>query len=218
MEQVKLISLTSGKGDLLNRSPQEIITYVARVSNPLNQSNFNTSKKLLEYCIKNKHWSPFEHVYMTVEINTSRAIAQQIIRHRSFTFQEFSQRYSSPSEYINYPARKQDLKNRQNSLDTLPENIQLWFKLAQKEVWDFCLDLYSKSIEKGIAKECARFLLPLNTKTTLYMTGSIRSWIHYLELRTEASTQKEHKDIAKEIKKLFMENFSEISEALNWKE
>ena len=214
MEQtVKLISLTSAEG----MKPEEIISYCARVSNPKNQSNFNTAPGLLKYCIENRHWSPFEMCDMTIEIITSRAIAQQILRHRSFSFQEFSQRYAKVLNYVNYDARRQDEKNRQNSIDDLPEDTKNWFIASQARVWGDSTLLYEEALKRGIAKECARFLLPLNTQTTLYMKGSIRSWVHYLQVRTDVSTQKEHREIAEGIKKIFAVNFPAVSEALGWK-
>lgn len=190
------------------------IAYCARVSSP-NQENPEYSK-LLAYCIKNKHWSIFEMASMCVEIETSRAIAQQILRHRSFSFQEFSQRYASPSDYVLYGARRQDDKNRQNSVDDLDKETKEWFRISQEVLWDTSKATYDRAIELGIAKECARFLLPLNVKTRLYMHGTIRSWIHYLELRTAHGTQKEHKEIADGIKNLFVRALPETSKALGW--
>jgi len=153
---------------------------------------------------------------MCVEIKTTRAIAQQILRHRSFNFQEFSQRYAKATEFVTYGARRQDLKNRQNSIDDLPAEVKQWFLDSQKKVQTEGLSLYEQALEKGIAKECARFLLPLNTKTTLYMKGSVRSWIHYIKVRADASTQKEHRDIAQKVKKIFVEQFPNTAAALEW--
>ena len=195
-------------------SPEEFIAYTARVSNPSNQSNTEIAPKLLAYLIKNKHWSPFEMVSMTVEITTSRAIAQQILRHRSFSFQEFSQRYAQATSFITYPARRQDTKNRQNSVDDMDEETKRWFEWAQDQVQDQSQLLYEEAINKGVAKEQARFLLPISTQTKLYMTGSIRSWIHYLDLRCANGTQKEHKDIADIIKGQFKVYFPNIAEYL----
>lgn len=214
---VKLIAITQGCNDLVNKTSQEVISYITRVSNPNNQLNFETAPKLLAYCIRNQHWSPFEHASFTVEITTSRGIAAQILRHRSFTFQEFSQRYSLSDSYIEYPARRQDQKNRQNSIDDIDQKDKEWFKSAQKQVWELSYRLYQESIDKQIAKEQARFLLPLNTTTRLYMTGTIRSWIHYCQLRCDKSTQKEHRDIANECKRIFIENLPDIAKALEWK-
>lgn len=214
---VKLIAMTQGAGELVNKSSQELISYVARVSNPSNQMNFDTAPKLLKYLIEHKHWSPFEHAYITLEITTSRAIAAQILRHRSFVFQEFSQRYASVNDYIPYEARRQDKKNRQNSVDDFDEDMKGWFEAAQHMVWQYAENFYKTALEKGVAKECARFLLPLNTKTTIYMTGSVRSWLHYIELRAENGTQKEHQEIALACKGIFSEVLPEISEAMGWK-
>ena len=216
MQNVNLISITSGTIENIKLSAEELISYTARVSNPSNQLNMETSPKLIAYLIKNKHWSPFEMSHMVVEIITSRAIAQQILRHRSFSFQEFSQRYSKATDFIKYEARRQDIKNRQNSVDDMESTTKQWFLDAQSEVINLSEKLYKESIDKGIAKEQARFLLPLNTQTTMYMSGSIRSWIHYLELRCANGTQKEHKEIADMIKFLFVSNFPDTSRALNW--
>ncbi len=204
---VKLITSTP--------NAEEVIGYCARVSNPSNQNNPNISK-LLAYCIKHGHWSVFETASMTLEIETSRAIAAQILRHRSFNFQEFSQRYAEVSEYVPSEARAQDNKNRQNSLDTLSEEDKAWFVQTQAQLWDDAYTAYKEALAKGIAKECARALLPLSTKTRLYMTGNIRSWIHYIQLRSANGTQKEHQDIAKEAKEIFKQQYPIISEALEW--
>lgn len=209
MSAVKLISVTP--------DAENHIAYVARVSSP-QQDNPNIAG-LLKYMIREGHWSPFEHGFMTCEIRTSRAISTQILRHKSFTFQEFSQRYAivGSERYIVYLPRRQDEKNRQNSIDDLDEEIQNWFIDAQQNVANLSFWLYKQAIDKGIAKESARFLLPLNTETTIYMTGSIRSWIHYIQLRSpENGTQKEHSDIVEEVKKIFIEQFPIISKALEW--
>lgn len=218
MSDVKLISTTEGAGDLIGRSAQDIVAYVARVSNPNNQMSFETGAKLIKYCITHQHWSIFEHAYVTMEIKTSRAIAAQILRHRSFTFQEFSQRYAAAHNVIKYPARRQDLKNRQNSVDDMSQHDRDWFDLAQQRVWDLAKTLYDEALEKGIAKEQARFLLPLNTETTIYMSGSLRSWIHYIQLRASNGTQKEHMDIAVAAKGIIGERFPDVAMALGWKE
>ena len=198
---------------------EKSIAYCARVSNPKNQDN-DSFEGLLKYCIKHQHWSIFEHAFMTVEINTSLAIATQILRHRSFTFQQFSQRYAdSTALQMSIPTpdlRSQDLKNRQNSIDDVPtkqvqflqKEIALHFAAAQ--------DLYNELIREGIAKECARFVLPLATPTKLYMTGTLRSWIHYIDLRSAHGTQKEHMVIAEACRKVFTEQFPAVSEALEW--
>ena len=221
--QVNLIAATKGAGKLiaeLGREPngEEVTGYITRVSNPNNQLNMETVPKLLAYCIKHKHWSPFEHASMTVEIETSRAIAAQILRHRSFTFQEFSQRYSAVNEFELYPARRQDLKNKQNSIDDMSEEDKKWFEQAQFDMAGQAMNLYNEALKRGIAKEQARFLLPLSTRTRIYMTGTLRSWIHYIELRANKDTQLEHREIAEECKKIFNEQFPDIATALSWKE
>jgi len=215
-DNIKLISITQGAGDLIDKTAQEIIGYVTRVSNKKNQHNFETIPKLIKYCIDNQHWSPFEHAYMTVEITTTRAIAAQILRHRSFTFQEYSQRYSEAFDYEPQCARRQDVKNRQNSIDDLDDDTKQWFLDCQRQVWDLSHSLYEEALDKGISKESARFLLPLNTTTTLYMTGSARSWIHYIAVRTDPTTQYEHRVIADACKEIFNTQFPHISEALGW--
>lgn len=197
-------------------SAEALIAYTARVSNPSGQMNDETAPRLLAYLIKNKHWSPFEMVSMTVEIHTSRAIAQQILRHRSFSFQEFSQRYATATEVCRYEARRQDSKNRQNSIDDMSADDRDWFQQAQDEVEVLARKHYGEALQRGIAKEQARFLLPLSTATTLYMSGTARSWIHYLQLRTDPSTQLEHRQIAEEIKLIFCQQFPATSEALGW--
>jgi len=215
--KVELISVSKPvKKEIESFSSEEMMAYIARVSNPSNQMNTKTSSKLLGYCIKNKHWSVFEHINMTVEITTSRAIAAQILRHRSFVFQEFSQRYSSATEFELYEARRQDDKNRQNSIDNMSDDDKEFFTNAQNYINEECKGLYREALSRGIAKEQARFLLPLSTQTTIYMTGNIRNWIHYIELRSENGTQKEHADIANAIKNIFKEQFPSISEALEW--
>jgi thymidylate synthase (FAD) len=215
--KVELVSITKPvKKEIEHFSPEEVLSYVARVSNPSNQMNNETSSKLLGYCIKHAHWSVFEHVNMTVEIQTSRAIAAQILRHRSFVFQEFSQRYAEAVDVEKYPARRQDNKNRQNSIDDMDEDVKKWFQFAQDDIASVSMNLYKQALAKGVAKEQARFLLPLSTSTTLYMSGNVRNWIHYVELRTKNGTQLEHKEIADAIKTIFTEQFPAISQALNW--
>lgn len=196
---------------------EEIMAYCARVSSPHNQENPDFAK-LLAYCIKNEHWSVFEQANMTLEITTSRGIAAQILRHRSFTFQEFSQRYASVSEggFISYDARRQDTKNRQNSIDDMDSDTKAWFQEAQKDVWALAFSKYEEALAKGVAKECARFLLPLNTQTKMYLNGTIRSWIHYINLRTANGTQLEHAQIAEECKKIFAAQLPVTSKALGW--
>lgn len=213
---VQLISTTCGSALYPSMDAEELIAYTARVSNPANQMNMETAPKLISYLIKNKHWSPFEMAHMTVEITTSRAIAAQILRHRSFSFQEFSQRYAEVTDFETYPARRQDNKNRQNSIDDMSDDDKSWFENAQFRIQADSKDLYQEALRRGIAKEQARFLLPLSTQTKLYMCGSVRSWIHYLELRCAHGTQKEHKDIADGVKTIFIQQFPDIAKALDW--
>ena len=207
----KLISVTP--------DAEKHMAYCARVSNPNNQENEKFSG-LLKYCVKHQHWSIFEQAYMTLEINTSRGIAAQVLRHRSFTFQEFSQRYADSSllaETIPLPElRRQDTKNRQNSIDDIdPFTIQKYQMLMQDHFRD-AMALYQTMLDDGIAKECARFVLPLACPTKIYMTGSVRSWIHYIALREKSGTQKEHMDIALGAKKIFCEQFPAVAEAMEW--
>ena len=195
------------------------MAYIARVSNPSNQDNENYAG-LLRYCIKHNHWSVFEQSTMTLEIETTRAIAAQILRHRSFTFQEFSQRYADSSllgSTIPLPElRRQDEKNRQNSIDDLdPFEVQLLEK-QMITLFDSSMALYQQMLKRGVAKECARNVLPLCTPTRIYMTGSCRSWIHYINLRSAHGTQKEHMQVAEACKKAFIEQFPTVSEALEW--
>ena len=213
MVNVKLISITKPLIDGINTA-EELISYCARVSNPSNQLNVDTAPKLLKYCLVHEHWSIFEQVSMSVEIKTSRAIAAQILRHRSFSFQEFSQRYASTTNLEDIQWRQQGKTNRQVGEEPLDLSLELTEQInnAQKE----SIRLYENLIDSGVAKECARMLLPLNTSTTLYMTGSVRSWIHYLKLRTKQDTQKEHRVIAEEIKKIFVKEFPVTACALNW--
>lgn len=220
---VRLISITEPKmeGSFTPRTPESLIAYVARVSNPNGQMNDETAPRLLRYLIKHKHWSPFEMAHMTVEIETSRAVAAQILRHRSFSFQELSQRYATGAnaiepEMILHPARRQDVKNRQNSIDDLPAGVKIWFEETQQNINEWALEKYNQAIGFGIAKEQARFLLPMSTKTRLYMCGSARSWIHYIELRTEPATQLEHREVAEKCKSIFCQQFPSIAEALEW--
>jgi len=220
--QIKLIAITQGAGDLINQNAQEVISYIARVSNPNNQLNFDTAAGLLRYCIKHEHWSIFEHAYMTLEINTTRGIAAQILRHRSFTYQEFSQRYADTNLLSNRPEipdlRRQDTKNRQNSIDDFGDFVKLKMQGEISEYFAQGQQLYNKLLEKGVAKECARFVLPLATPTRIYMTGSCRSWIHYIKLRSANGTQKEHMEIAEGCKLIFNDQFEDVSNALGWRE
>jgi thymidylate synthase (FAD) len=208
---VRLISVTP--------DAEQTMAYVARVSNPANQDNENYAG-LLRYCIKHNHWSVFEQAFMTLEIETNRGIAAQILRHRSFTYQEFSQRYADTNllaTEIPVPdLRRQDTKNRQNSIDDFSEDMKqdLWLKI--NDHFQASMELYKELLDKGVAKECARFVLPLATPTRIYMSGSVRSWIHYINLRSANGTQKEHMDIANECKKVFVEQFPVVSEALEW--
>jgi thymidylate synthase (FAD) len=196
-------------------TPENFIVFCARVSNPNNQINFETSEKLLKYLVKHKHWSPFEHVSCTFEIQTSRAIAAQILRHRSFTFQEFSQRYASVDDIVDLEWRAQGKTNRQVG----DESIQLPLQLQDKvnSVLEKSKEVYDELLEQGVARECARMVLPLATSTTIYMTGTFRSWIHYIELRTTDNTQKEHRDIAIKIRNILAFDFPLVAKALNWK-
>lgn len=207
---------------LISVSPdaEKQVAYCARVSNPKNQDSDNISK-LLKYCIDHKHWSIFEMAYMTLEINTTRGLAAQILRHRSFTFQEFSQRYADASllseEIPLFELRRQDTKNRQNSIDDVDQEVIYRWNSKLREHFSKSKAIYDGMIKDGIAKECARFVLPLATPTRLYMSGSIRSWIHYIELRSSHGTQKEHMNIANACKSIFVEQFPIIGEALEWK-
>jgi len=211
MNHASLISVTP--------DAEKHIAYCARVSNPNNQDNENYAK-LLAYCIKHRHWSIFEQAFMTLEIETTRGLAAQVLRHRSFTFQEFSQRYASTnllSSNIELPElRRQDTKNRQNSIDDLDSEMVEKFNRQMVTLFSSASNLYNQMLEAGVAKECARFVLPLATPTKMYMSGSLRSWIHYIELRSSNGTQKEHMDIALSCKEIFKEQFPVISEALEW--
>lgn len=213
---VKLIAVSKPVVEGINTG-EDLISYCARVSNPTNQLNTATAPKLLGYCVKHEHWSPFEHAFMTVEIQTSRAIAAQILRHRSFTFQEFSQRYSSAQNIEHYELRRQAKTNRQSSEEVIWENENGVFDIAANAI-NVAQEAYNKLLELGVARECARAVLPLTTQTTMYMTGTCRSFIHYINLRTKPDTQKEHQIIALRIKDIFKEQFPAIAEALNYNE
>ena len=207
---VKFVSITP--------DAEKTMAYIARVSNPKNQDNENFSG-LLRYCINHQHWSVFEQSSMTLEIETTRGIAAQILRHRSFTYQEFSQRYADSNLLgeIELPElRRQDDKNRQNSIDDLEPEMVEKFNRQMNTLFSSAFGLYNQMLQAGVAKECARFVLPLATPTKLYMTGSCRSWIHYINLRSAHGTQKEHMDIANVCKKIFIEQFPAVSEALEW--
>ena len=208
MTNVRLISVTP--------DAEKTIGYVARVSNPKNQENPNVAG-LLKYCIKHQHWSIFEQAFMTLEIETTRGLAAQILRHRSFTFQEFSQRYADTNlldSKIDVPElRSQDLKNRQNSNDDIPQEKKEEYSALIANHFDDAMNLYNSLLDAGVAKECARFVLPLATPTRIYMSGSIRSWMHYIDLRSAHGTQKEHMDIAEACREIFIEQFPIIAEA-----
>ena len=211
MNKVNLISVTP--------EAEKHIAYVARVSNPKNQDNEKFAG-LLKYCIKHGHWSVVEQAFMTVEINTTRGLAAQILRHRSFTYQEFSQRYADSSlleETIPIPElRRQDEKNRQNSTDDLDAKLIHDYRKGIENHFEQAMWLYKDMLAHGVAKECARFVLPLATPTRLYMTGSIRSWIHYIQLRSAHGTQKEHIQLVEEVRSIFNEQFPTVAEALDW--
>jgi thymidylate synthase (FAD) len=211
---VKLVSTTKPNIEGLNKA-EDIIVYCARVSNPNNQLNVDTGDKLLKYCIKHGHWSIFEQVDMTVEIKTSRAIAAQILRHKTFSFQEFSQRYAEIQDFEDIELRAQGKTNRQVGDEIINPELEdgLANDLIQEHI-EYSKSLYNRLISAGVARECARMVLPLNVQTTLYMKGNIRSWIHYLQLRTKEDTQKEHRLIAEEINKIFINEFPVISNAI----
>ena len=207
---VKLISITP--------DAEKTMAYIARVSNPSNQDNEKYTG-LLKYCIKHNHWSVFEQSTMTLEIETTRAIAAQILRHRSFTFLEFSQRYADSTMLGKIPIpdyRRQDTKNRQNSTDDLDPFVKQTIEMETAKLFESAIKLYESMLEKGVAKECARMVLPLCTPTRIYMTGSCRSWIHYINLRSAHGTQKEHMQIAEACRSVFTEQFPSVSEALEW--
>jgi thymidylate synthase (FAD) len=209
--QVKFITATP--------DAEKTMGYVARVSNPANQENPNVAG-LLSYCIKHQHWSVFEQAFMTLEIETTRAIAAQILRHRSFTYQEFSQRYADSSMLAEsipmFDLRRQDTKNRQNSIDDIDDSTKQQFEILIQKYFAEGMDLYKQMLSSGIAKECARMVLPLATPTRIYMSGSVRSWIHYINLRSAHGTQKEHMDIAHACRDIFVEQFPVVAKALEW--
>ena len=207
---VKFVSITP--------DAEKTMAYIARVSNPKNQDNENFSG-LLRYCINHQHWSVFEQSSMTLEIETTRGIAAQILRHRSFTYQEFSQRYADSNLLgeIELPElRRQDDKNRQNSIDDLEPEVVEKFNRQMNTLFSSAFGLYNQMLQAGVAKECARFVLPLATPTRLYMTGSVRSWVHYIELRSAHGTQKEHMNLVANVRSIFTEQFPTVAEALNW--
>ena len=205
---VSLVSVTP--------NAEQLIAYCARVSNPANQDNPD-SEKLIRYLIKHRHWSPFEMAHVVMEINTTRSIAAQILRHRSFSFQEFSQRYADVSlmEFASYPAlRRQDTKNRQNSINDLDEELVAQFQTRAQVLFDKSRQLYEEMLGRGVAKECAREILPLATPTRLYMAGSVRSWLHYIDLRSANGTQAEHQCIALQAKQILSEALPSVSKAM----
>jgi len=209
---VKLVTVTP--------DAEKTIGYVARVSNPNNQENPKVSG-LLKYCIKHQHWSIFEQAFMTLELNTTRAIAAQVLRHRSFTFQEFSQRYADSSALVEGAIplpelRRQDTTNRQKSIDDLDPFIRQKYEIWMQHNFTETLKVYQEMLNDGVAKECARMILPMAVPTRIYMSGSVRSWMHYIDLRTGHGTQKEHMELAEDCKKIFVEQFPVISEALDW--
>ena len=207
----KLISVTP--------DAEKHIAYCARVSNPSNQGN-DSFEGLIKYCIKHKHWSIFEQAFMTIELETTRAIAAQVLRHRSFTYQEFSQRYADSSllmDKIPLPElRRQDTKNRQNSTDDLDPFIVQKLEMQMQTLFDSSMALYQQMLGHGVAKECARNVLPMCVPTRMYMSGSVRSWVHYIDLRSANGTQKEHMDLANACKTIFVEQFPVIAQALDW--
>ena len=209
MSNVKLVWVTP--------NAEELITRMARVSAPSNQDNMDTAPRLLKYLIKHKHWSPYEMANLCVEIETTRGISAQILRHRSFSFQEFSQRYADVSELgssVIPHLRRQDIKNRQNSIDDLSPDVIASYYRRIGNLFEDAEHLYREMVSSGVAKECARAVLPIATKTKMYMNGTLRSWIHYLQLRCDVSTQLEHRQIADEIKEIFCEQFPIIGEAV----
>jgi len=207
LHTAKLVSITP--------SAEDLVAYCARVSNPANQNNHETAPKLLKYLIKHRHWSPFEMANMVVEIKTNRGIAAQILRHRSFSFQEFSQRYAAVQSFPQLPKlRRQDVKNRQNSIDDVDEDTKWYLEDEINELYTHSVGLYQKMLDMGIAKECAREVLPIGSETTLYMNGTLRSWLHYIDLRAAPETQLEHRMIAESVKDLIEQYCPNIYEAM----
>jgi thymidylate synthase (FAD) len=219
--KVTLVSSSEPSKELVAQgivNAQELVAYCARVSNPANQTNTDTSEKLIRYLIKHRHWSPLEMVSACLEIETTRDIARQILRHRSFAFQEFSQRYADPTKDLDFivrDARLQDTKNRQNSIDSNDESLEAWWTAQQLAVVDLVKKTYAEAIERGIAKEQARAVLPEgNTESRLYMQGTLRSWLHYIELRSGPETQKEHREVAQACARALESIFPMASEFL----
>ena len=216
MSEVNLIALSKPSAITDCHTAEELVAYAARVSNPANQNNMKTAGKLLKYLIQNEHWSPLEMVHMTLEIKTTRDISRQILRHRSFSFQEFSQRYAVSESFVTREARLQDTKNRQNSIETEDKELAELWNMKQCEVLLKTKEVYEWALEKGIAKEQARAVLPEgNTETTLYMAGSLRSWVHYCQLRMANGTQKEHMEVAQKCWDILIGHFPAVAEALD---
>lgn len=216
MSEVNLIALSKPSAITDCHTAEELVAYAARVSNPANQNNMKTAGKLLKYLIQNEHWSPLEMVHMTLEIKTTRDISRQILRHRSFSFQEFSQRYAVSESFVTREARLQDTKNRQNSIETEDKELAELWNMKQCEVLLKTKEVYEWALEKGIAKEQARAVLPEgNTETTLYMAGSLRSWVHYCQLRMANGTQKEHMEVAQKCWNILIGHFPAVAEALD---
>ena len=212
---VSLVGMTQPSATTGCNTANQLIAYVARVSNPDNQNNDKTASKLLGYLIKHEHWSPFEMVSATLEIKTTRDISRQIIRHRSFSFQEFSQRYAESTNFETRECRLQDQTNRQNSIETEDRELAEWWKMAQKELIQKSKLVYQTALDHGIAKEQARAVLPEgNTETTLYMSGTLRSWIHYCKLRMSNGTQKEHMIIADQCWDVLSQHFPDVAKAV----
>jgi len=216
MSEVNLIALSMPSAITDCHTAEQLVAYAARVSNPTNQNNTKTAGKLLRYLIRENHWSPFEMVHLTMEITTTRDISRQIIRHRSFSFQEFSQRYAVSENFENREARLQDTKNRQNSIETDDKNLAEQWNMLQQNVINHAKNAYQWALMNGIAKEQARAVLPEgNTETTLYMAGSLRSWLHYCQLRMANGTQKEHMEVAQKCWDIITGHFPSIAEALS---
>lgn len=218
MNEVTLIAMTQPVEGMVPRTSEELIAYCARVSNPENQDNMETSAKLLHYLAHHSHWSPFEMVSVVMKVCTTRDIARQILRHRSFSFQEFSQRYAEidTSRFVFRESRMQDATNRQSSLPCDDADLAAWWNNAQREQWTESISLYRRALDKGLAKEVARSLLPEGlTPSVMYMSGSLRSWIHYIQLRSGNGTQKEHQDVARQCVEILLEKFPVLSEVLN---
>jgi thymidylate synthase (FAD) len=214
--KVRVVGVTQPVLDFIPDS-EGILSYAARVSSPQNQGNFDTAAKLLKYCVEHKHYSVFETANITMEVESPRDIARQLLRHRSFTFQEFSQRYAESTDFITRECRLQDHKNRQNSVDSEDIGTNLWWETKQENLVDHILWLYKEALEKGVAKEVARVILPEGlTMSKLYVNGTVRSWLHYCELRDGNGTQREHEDLAKKCKVEVLKHFPFLENV--WKE